>query len=86
MNMFAKPFLGGTLVPIERTGRRLYGYRESTESKSTLTVSDMGQFAQKGGMVNLLTAGDRVRMIVNRGKSRRRGCAPVRSCCALPSL
>ena len=45
--------------------RRLPELLKGLNGRSTLTVSDMGQFAQNGGMVNLVTAGDRVRMIVN---------------------
>ncbi|HKQ39797.1 MAG TPA: YfiR family protein [Verrucomicrobiae bacterium] len=45
--------------------RKLPEILKTLKGKNTLTVSDMGQFAQNGGMVNLVTAGDRVRMIVN---------------------
>lgn len=45
--------------------RRLPGIFNALKGRGTLTVSDMGQFAQAGGMVNLVTAGDRVRMVVN---------------------
>jgi hypothetical protein len=45
--------------------RRLPEILKALKGKPTLTVSDMGQFAQNGGMVNLVTAGERVRMIVN---------------------
>jgi hypothetical protein len=37
----------------------------SLKQTSTLTVSDAEGFAQAGGMVNLVTAGDRVRILVN---------------------
>lgn len=45
--------------------RRLPGILKALKGTNTLTVSDTGQFAQNGGMVNLITTGDRVRMIVN---------------------
>jgi hypothetical protein len=45
--------------------RRLPEILKGLKGRTTLSVSDMGQFAEKGGMVNLLAAGDRVRMIVN---------------------
>ncbi|HTD86938.1 MAG TPA: YfiR family protein [Candidatus Binatia bacterium] len=48
--------------------RKLPDILKSLKGKPTLTVSDMGQFAQNGGMVNLVTTADRVRMIVNAAK------------------
>ena len=36
--------------------RRLSDILKALKGKPTLTVSDMGQFAEKGGMVNLVTA------------------------------
>lgn len=45
--------------------RRLPEILKGLKGRSTLTVSDMGQFAEHGGMVNLVTAGERVRMIVS---------------------
>jgi len=45
--------------------RKLSDILKALRGKTTLTVSDMAQFAEKGGMVNLVAAGDRVRMIVN---------------------
>jgi hypothetical protein len=48
--------------------RRLTDILKSFRGKSTLTVSDIDRFAQNGGMVNLVTAGDRVRMLANPAK------------------
>jgi len=45
--------------------RRIPEIVKSAKGKSTLTVSDVERFAQNGGMVNLVTAGERVRMVVN---------------------
>ncbi len=46
-------------------GRRGPEILRAIKGKSTLTVSDIERFAQSGGMINLVTAGDRVRMLVN---------------------
>lgn len=45
--------------------RKLPEILRSLKRKSTLTVSDIDRFAQNGGMVNLVTTEDRVRMLVN---------------------
>jgi hypothetical protein len=45
--------------------RRLAEILRLLQGTRALTVSDIDRFAQNGGMVNLVTAADRVRMLVN---------------------
>lgn len=47
--------------------------REMVRSRGILTVSDVADFCRRGGMVNLLTAGRKIRIEINVETARRNG-------------
>lgn len=47
--------------------------REMARSRGSLTVSDVADFGRRGGMVNLLTAGRKIRIEINLEAARRNG-------------
>lgn len=56
--------------------RRLGKIIESLNKAAVLTVSDMPQFAQHGGMIQFVSEGDRVRFEVNLTATQQAGLSP----------
>jgi hypothetical protein len=55
--------------------KQLYATLESLKSRSILTVSDIPQFAQRGGMIQFVTVANRVRFEINLARAQQAGLA-----------